>query len=69
MMFLPAFAYLLICELTGRAAFLHAMARENLIMAGSGVVTAVPLLLFAAPASRVPLTTIGILQYVSRPCS
>ena len=31
----------------------------------SGVVTAVPLLLFAAAASRVPLTTIGLLQFIT----
>ncbi|MCW2614315.1 MAG: EamA family transporter RarD [Frankiales bacterium] len=33
------------------------------LLALSGVVTAVPLLLFGAAASRVPLTTLGILQY------
>ena len=31
----------------------------------SGVVTAVPLLLFAAAARRVPLTTIGLLQFLT----
>jgi chloramphenicol-sensitive protein RarD len=65
LVFLPALAYLMFCELTGRAAFLHGTARENLMMAGSGLVTAVPLLFFAAAASRVPLTTIGILQYIN----
>jgi chloramphenicol-sensitive protein RarD len=34
-------------------------------MASTGVVTAVPLLLFAAAARRVPLTTTGLLQYVT----
>lgn len=32
-------------------------------MAASGVITAVPLLLFGASARRLPMTTIGLLQY------
>lgn len=35
------------------------------LLALSGVVTAVPLLLFGAAASRVPLTTLGVLQYLA----
>jgi chloramphenicol-sensitive protein RarD len=35
------------------------------LLALSGVVTAVPLLLFGAAASRIPLTTLGILQYLA----
>lgn len=35
------------------------------LMAGTGIVTAVPLLLFAAGASRVPLTITGIMQFVA----
>ena len=35
------------------------------LLALSGLVTAVPLLLFGAAASRVPLTTLGILQYLA----
>jgi len=33
------------------------------LLAGAGIVTAVPLLLFGAAASRVSLTTLGMLQY------
>ncbi|HVM27953.1 MAG TPA: EamA family transporter RarD [Mycobacteriales bacterium] len=35
------------------------------LLALSGLITAVPLLLFGAAASRVPLTTLGILQYLA----
>lgn len=35
------------------------------LLALSGVVTAVPLLAFGAAASRVPLTTLGLLQYLA----
>jgi chloramphenicol-sensitive protein RarD len=34
-------------------------------MAGLGVITAVPLLLFGAAAPRVPLSTLGLLQYIT----
>jgi chloramphenicol-sensitive protein RarD len=35
------------------------------LLALSGIITAVPLLLFGAAASRVPLTTLGVLQYLA----
>lgn len=38
---------------------------HGLLLASTGVVTAVPLLFFAAAARRVPLTTIGLLQYLA----
>jgi chloramphenicol-sensitive protein RarD len=34
-------------------------------MAGAGVVTTVPLLLFASAAQRIPLSTVGVLQYMT----
>ncbi len=34
-------------------------------MVGAGAVTTIPLLLFASAAQRIPLTTIGILQYIN----
>ena len=36
-----------------------------LLLASSGIATAIPLLLFAAAARRVPLVTIGLLQFVT----
>ena len=35
------------------------------LLALSGVVTAIPLLLFGAAASRIPLSTLGVLQYLA----
>jgi chloramphenicol-sensitive protein RarD len=37
----------------------------TLLMIASGVVTAVPLLLFAGAARRLPLSTLGLLQYLA----
>ena len=64
-LFLPAVAYLAYCEATGSGMFLHRPVLENALMVGGGVVTAIPLLLFAGAATRVPLTTIGLLQYLT----
>ena len=37
----------------------------TLLLAGLGVVTAVPLLLFATAATRIPLSMLGLLQYLT----
>jgi chloramphenicol-sensitive protein RarD len=38
---------------------------EGLLLISTGVITVAPLLLFASAARRVPLTTIGLLQYLT----
>src|SRR5512142_1168795 len=65
LLFLPALAYLIGCELAGQGAFLHSGGKADWMMVGAGLVTTVPLLLFASAAPRVPLTMIGILQYIN----
>lgn len=56
-----AAAYLALAPVTfGRYGAAHA-----LLLVGAGVVTVVPLLLFGAAATRVPLSTIGLLQYLT----
>ena len=62
---LLAVAYLAYQEGTGNASFGHNGAATTLLLAGSGVVTALPLLLFAFAARQVTLATVGILQYIS----
>jgi len=49
---------------TGTAAFGQSD-HMNLLLALAGVVTALPLLLFAAAARRLPLATLGLLQYIA----
>ena len=65
LLFLPALAYLIFCETTGQGAFLHSGQLKDWMMVGAGLVTTIPLLLFSAAVPRVPLTTIGILQYIN----
>ncbi len=38
---------------------------NTIALIGSGVITAVPLLLFAAATSRLPLTVVGFIQYIA----
>lgn len=64
-LFLPAGGFLLILELNGSGTFGHASWDTNLLLAGAGVVTAVPLLFFGAAAIRIPLTALGLLQYLA----
>ncbi|WP_189532812.1 EamA family transporter RarD [Paludibacterium paludis] len=56
---------LLWCEASGIGHFGHVSLPENLLLAGAGVVTAVPLLMFAAAARRLTLTSLGLVQYIS----
>ncbi|HEX2696947.1 MAG TPA: EamA family transporter, partial [Anaerolineales bacterium] len=65
LLFLVAVAYLVYVEVIGQGAFLHSGPKDDLMMVGAGLVTTAPLLLFASAAQRVPLTTIGILQYIN----
>ncbi|GAA3937058.1 EamA family transporter RarD [Actinoplanes auranticolor] len=62
---LPALGYLGWLNATGGAEFGHVSAGHTVLMLLAGVATAVPLMLFAAAANRVPLVGIGILQYVA----
>jgi chloramphenicol-sensitive protein RarD len=62
---LPALAYLTWLSFGSGAEFGHVSVWHTVLMVASGVATAVPLLLFAAAAGRVPLVGLGILQYVA----
>jgi chloramphenicol-sensitive protein RarD len=61
----PAVVFLIALEVNGTGAFAHAGLRTDLLLVGAGVITAVPLLFFGAAAIRVPLTTLGLLQYLA----
>ena len=65
LLFVPAVAFLLIMEGQGQGAFLHSGSVKDLLMAGAGVVTTIPLLMFASAAQRIPLSMVGVLQYIT----
>jgi chloramphenicol-sensitive protein RarD len=63
----PAVVYVVILEASGSGTFTSLGVGHTLLLVGGGLVTTVPLLAFAAAAVRVPLSTIGLLQYMT-PC-
>lgn len=65
LLFIPATLFLVLQEWQHSAVFAHASLGTNLLLLSTGVVTAIPLLLFAGAAQRIPLTTIGLLQYIA----
>jgi chloramphenicol-sensitive protein RarD len=63
--FLPALAYLLWLTAHGESAFTTQGPGHAALLASAGIVTALPLVCFGAAAIRVPLSTIGLLQYLT----
>ncbi|MEY4939027.1 MAG: hypothetical protein RIQ93_762, partial [Verrucomicrobiota bacterium] len=60
-----ALLFLLWQEHIGAGSFGRADLRTHLLILSSGVITAIPLLLFAFGARRIRLSTMGVLQYVA----
>ena len=60
----PAVAYLIVLEAQGTGEFAHESLGHTLLLISSGPVTMLPLLLFSAAVTRIPLTVIGMLQYL-----
>jgi chloramphenicol-sensitive protein RarD len=50
---------------TGQGTFTSQGLGHTLLLASTGVATTVPLLLFAAAARRIPLVTVGLLQFIT----
>ena len=64
-LFLPAALYLAVLHRQGSGAFLsHDVLTDALLVAAGGI-TVVPLLLFASAVRRIPLSVVGVLQYIS----
>lgn len=60
-----ALAYLFWLHAQGTSTFGTHGTTHALLLMSAGVVTAIPLLLFGAAARRIPLATIGMLQYMT----
>ncbi len=56
---------LIVIAVHGDSTIGHNPPWQALLLASTGLVTIAPLLLFAAAASRVPLSTMGLLQYLT----
>lgn len=64
-LFVPALVFLVVLQASGRSTFLTEGPAHAALLAATGVVTAVPLLAFGGSANRVPLTWLGIMQYLT----
>lgn len=60
-----ALALIVARQLAGAGALGHATVGEHALLLASGVVTAVPLVMFAYGARRLRMTTLGLLQYIA----
>lgn len=64
-LFLPALGFVLYLQATGTGTFTSVSTAHTLLLVGAGVVTALPLLAFGAAAYRIPLTMVGLLQFIA----
>ncbi len=60
-----ALAYLVFIQISGDADFVNHGPAHTALMVLCGPVTAIPLLCFAAAAQRLPLVTLGLLQFLT----
>jgi chloramphenicol-sensitive protein RarD len=61
----PALGYVVFLMVAGDATVGHVSVGHTLLILLAGVLTALPLMSFADAANRVPLTTLGVLQYIA----
>lgn len=61
----PALAYLTFLAYRGNGTFLHEAPSNDWLLIAGGVVSTGPLLLFASATQRIPLSLIGVLQYIT----
>ncbi|MEO7126674.1 MAG: EamA family transporter RarD [Nakamurella sp.] len=62
---LPALGFLIWLQIDGSAHFIGYGGGHMAVIVGAGLVTAVPLLLFGAAARRLPLSMLGLIQYIN----
>lgn len=67
-LFIPALLFLLFAEQQGNGSMGHTTLLINLLLMGTAIVTVLPLLLFGAAVRSIPLSLIGLLQYVAPTC-
>ncbi|KDO28606.1 RarD protein [Saprolegnia parasitica CBS 223.65] len=64
-LFVPAVIYLSVVQAKGDGAFLHVSTTDNILIVGAGIVTVVPLLMYASAAQKIPFSLLGMLQYIA----
>ena len=65
-LFAPALGYVIWLSLHGQNSFINSAADSTRwLLVAAGPITAIPLLMFAAGARTIPLSVLGLLQYIS----
>jgi chloramphenicol-sensitive protein RarD len=64
-LFVPAVLYLVWAQFAGAGSFGQLDLVTDVLLVSSGLITAVPLVLFAYGAQRIPYSLVGILQYIA----
>jgi len=64
-MFIPAFGFILFIGITGQSSFIYSGWTSSSLLVLSGAITAIPLILFAAGARRIPLSMVGFIHYIT----
>ena len=64
-MFLPAISYLIWLAGEKKLVFMNFSWQVDLLLIGAGLMTSLPLLLFARAAKTLPLSSIGLMQYIA----
>ena len=65
LLLIPALIFLCLLESKGSGVFLHSDAKISGLLVLGGAITTFPLLLFGSAAQKIPLSTIGMLQYLA----
>ncbi|MCB2179705.1 EamA family transporter RarD [bacterium] len=65
LLLIPALIWLILANQNRTGVFLHTDLATNLLLIGAGLATITPLLLFASAVKMIPLSLIGILQYIA----
>jgi chloramphenicol-sensitive protein RarD len=63
--FVPSAVFLCGLEYVQGGSFGHIGLSGSLLLAGAGIITTIPLLLFGYAAHKIPLSTLGLLQYMA----
>ncbi|MCO7128006.1 EamA family transporter RarD [Sporolactobacillus shoreicorticis] len=60
-----AVVYLMTLQIKGTASFGTNLINTSILLMGAGIVTALPLIWFAEGVKRLPLSTVGVIQYIT----
>ncbi len=64
-LFIPGFVTLFRLEAIGQGNYLKASSVDHMLILFSGVATVIPMILFSACVKRLPISTVGFIQYIA----